>query len=408
MKKTILALATAAVFATSANAATVFEQDGSKVEVNGAFGVLFTKVKDQRTDLLNDDSHFAFKVSHKINDNLTALGYSKIGFDGDSDSSFGNPQLSKLYAGLDIKGVGKLTFGKQATNGDDVYLNNNSYLLGNTEPQFVYFYDDIYLAKDLAKSLANDPLHAPLADAFLDNLDDEANLLVAADKSIKFRSADMHGFSFGLDYVFGESNKKAAGLNLKYAHQASVFYDRKLDNGLGFKLAAGYEVQRASTDVTSKTNSKQMGWRTSAQVAYGSVSFGAEYGQSLLKLNDVKLSKSTFMAVSANLQATEQSKIYTQWRRVEDKALFERLLGVDQNTQYSQTILPNEKVTADTFVLGADYQFHKNVLAYVEYNRVVVKGSRKVLHELDNQSAVTSHTAKAKGDVFGVGLRVLF
>lgn len=388
MKKTILALATAAVFATSANAATVFEQDGSKVEVNGTFGVLFTKAKYERTNLLNDDSHFAFQVSHKINDNLTALGYSKIGFDGDSDSSFGNPQLSKLYAGLDIKGVGKLTFGKQATNGDDVYLNNNSYLLGNTEPQFVMFAEEIV---------------GPVPDNEL------GNLLVEADKSIKFRSADAHGFSFGLDYVFGESNKKADGINLKYAHQASVFYDRKLDNGLGFKLAAGYGVERASTDTSGKTTTKNINWRTSAQVAYGLVTFGAEYGQNKYKFEDVNVSKSTHMLVSASLQATEQSKIYAQWRNVQDKFLLPNFSEPStERPNYSQTILPGDKVTTNTFVLGADYQFHKNVLAYVEYNRVVVKGSRKVLHELDNQSAVTSHTAKAKGDVFGVGLRVLF
>lgn len=45
MKKTIVALAVAAVAATSANAATVYNQDGTKVDVNGSVRLLLKKKK---------------------------------------------------------------------------------------------------------------------------------------------------------------------------------------------------------------------------------------------------------------------------------------------------------------------------------------------------------------------------
>lgn len=44
MKKTLVALAVAAVAATSANAAVVYDQDGSKVEVGGSLRLLLTKI----------------------------------------------------------------------------------------------------------------------------------------------------------------------------------------------------------------------------------------------------------------------------------------------------------------------------------------------------------------------------
>lgn len=45
MKKTIVALAVAAVAATSANAATVYNQDGTKVDVNGSVRLILKKEK---------------------------------------------------------------------------------------------------------------------------------------------------------------------------------------------------------------------------------------------------------------------------------------------------------------------------------------------------------------------------
>ncbi len=61
MKKTIVALAVAAVAATSANAATVYNQDGTKVDVNGSVRFLLKKEKDMRGDLIDNGSRVFFQ-----------------------------------------------------------------------------------------------------------------------------------------------------------------------------------------------------------------------------------------------------------------------------------------------------------------------------------------------------------
>lgn len=383
MKKTILALATATVFATSANAATVFEQNGSKVEVNGTVGVLFTKAKEQRTDLLNDDSHFAFNVSHKINDNLTALGYTKLTFDGNGDSSFGNPQLNKLYAGLDIKGVGKLTFGKQATNGDDVVLNDYAYI-------------------NSAKS----------------------NLIEDNSKVVKFTSASFEGFSFGLDYIFGDATRNNTSLEInddteykdKYAYQASLFYKGDLSQNISLNLATGYFVDKSNLNTTTKTAWQSSGWRVASQITFGSVALGAEYGKSIVKEKlpaELKSKTLTDFLVGASYQITEPMKVYAQWQRSENRQHGDEFNYVkDGNTVHSYHTLPNSKIQSDTFVLGSDYKFNSNVIVYAEFAREVEKLKGTIEHSYgssaqDVKQEVLKGT-KVTDNRFGVGLRVLF
>ncbi|WP_424406013.1 porin [Pasteurella sp. PK-2025] len=148
MKKTIVALAVAAVAATSANAATVYNQDGSKVEVNGSVRVLLEKAKDKRTDLKDNGSRIVFKGKQDLGNGLSALAYSELRFSAKEDvldaqgkkvknfkgdtvkkDRFGNDvTLRRLYAGFAYEGVGTLTFGKQLTIGDKVGYSDYSYL----------------------------------------------------------------------------------------------------------------------------------------------------------------------------------------------------------------------------------------------------------------------------------------
>lgn len=357
MKKTIIGLATATAIATSVNAATVFEKDSSKVEVNGTFGVFLVKAKNQRTDLANDDSHLAFGVSHKISDNVTSLGYSKITFESEEDTGFGAPKLDKLYAGFDVKNVGKFTFGKQFTNGDDVQLNDNAYYIvgGNN------------------------------------------NLTSEADKSFKFRSADMHGFSFGLDYIFGQAGKETEDPDLKYGYQISLFYSRELANGLSVDLAAGYGVNRYTAENSTIINSRENNWRTSAKISYGPVSFGAEYGASSKRVVSGN-TKSNHILVAASYQLAEPSKIYVQWKRDVEKYKAE---GDVSNHGH---IFVADKETIQDIIVGVDYKFHKNVVTYLEYATSTIK--EQTLNVTSSNEVKFS--SKAKGHAIGVGLRVLF
>ncbi|WP_424409168.1 porin [Pasteurella sp. PK-2025] len=382
MKKTIIALATAAVFATSANAATVYEQDGTKVEIGGSVRVLLSKEKGKRTDLKNNDSRLEVNASHDLGNGLSALGGVEIRFDGDdtdeSAGKFGNPTTNKLFAGLGYEGVGTLTFGKQATNGDDVQLNDNSYVWGGNN-----------------------------------------NLLDSADKSIKFRSAEWSGFSFGLDYVFGNAEKKdlpveKGSLDDKYGYQASVFYTRELAQDLTFNWTAGYGVNKADWN-TTKSVVDTTDWRTAVQLAYGPVEFGAEYGQSIYKQQDTKQFTNRSLLVSTSFQVAEPSKIYVQWKNDTTKYhVAETLPFVRPGANFEIVGHPNAKASVNTIIAGVDYKLHKNVVTFLEYAHETTthKGTYH-LHEVGNPNAlvtspVESYKIKTRDNKIGVGLRVFF
>lgn len=386
MKKTIIALATAAVFATSANAATVYEKDGAKVEVGGSVRVLLTKEKDKRADLKNDGSRLEVKASQDLGNGLSALGGLEVRFDGDDTDEetgkFGNPTTNKLFAGLAYEGVGTLTFGKQATNGDDVQLNDNAYVWGGNN-----------------------------------------NLLDAADKVVKFRSAEWSGFSFGLDYVFGKAEKKNLQLDPldpqqpqeledKYGYQASLFYTRDLTQDLTLNLAAGYGVDKDDFD-TTKSFAETTSWRTAVQLAYGPATFGAEYGQNIYKEQDTKIFTNRSLLVSGSYQVVEPSKIYVQWKQDNFKynsGVYDVIYTPEG--AWDEYTAPNAKVKVDTLIVGVDYKLHKNVVTYIEYAHEMTRFQRKGTHTLlDLNNPIVSEfsqNTKQKDNKVGVGLRVFF
>ncbi len=141
MKKTIVALAVAAVAATSANAATVYNQDGTKVDVNGSLRLILKKEKNERGDLVDNGSRVSFKASHDLGEGLSALAYTELRFsknvpvqvkdqqgevvrEYEVEKLGNNVHVKRLYAGFAYEGLGTLTFGNQLTIGDDVGLSD--------------------------------------------------------------------------------------------------------------------------------------------------------------------------------------------------------------------------------------------------------------------------------------------
>ena len=204
MKKTVIALAIAALAAGTSSAATVYNQDGTKVDLSGSFRIFLGKVgENQRGDLINDGSRIKVNASHALDNGLSAFVGYETRFNGDQTSNqegsttgFGNITTNKLFVGFGFENVGKLSFGRQATTADDV--------LGDS----LYYRSGKY------------------------NL-----LTTGADKSIKFRSADFAGFSFGADYLFGHAKKEGAGYKSGYGVSAFYNYDfaenHKVDVAVG-------------------------------------------------------------------------------------------------------------------------------------------------------------------------------
>ncbi|MBV7387833.1 porin [Pasteurellaceae bacterium TAE3-ERU1] len=360
MKKTLVALAVAAVAATSANAAVVYDNDGSKVEVKGSLRLLLARDGNQRGDLKNDGSRLIFNAQQQLGNGLSAFGNAQIRFDqSDDDQTFGNPVTNKLFAGLAQEGVGALSFGRQATNGDDVQLGDYAYVWGGNN-----------------------------------------NLTDSAKKSIKFRSADFNGFSFGLDYIFGNATKYKEGTTAKATDKkngygAAVFYTAPLAQDVNLNLTAGYgqdnnnasssfktigsgigtysfvkEGKEVATPVNSRT---QINWRAAAEVEFGSAAIAGNYGQSKFKGGDKKL---TSLLVSGKYTIADTSTIYGEWMR-------EKLTDAPRLNSY---------------VAGVDYKLHKNVVTFVEFGRAQVA----------TQDVTTKKWSKDHENKYGAGLRVFF
>ncbi|MDG6896194.1 porin [Volucribacter amazonae] len=365
MKKTLVALAVAATAATSVQAATIYEAEGTKVEVGGSVRLFLGRVGDeQRGDLRNDGSRINIKVNQELGNGLSAFGAYQIRFtEGTSGSkdvnTFGNPSTKHLYAGFAHKNIGALSFGRQATNADDI-INDGAFF----------------------GSAALNPLTTD------------------GKKTIKFRSAEANGLSFGLDYLFGDSNKSdSTTYDYKQGYAGSVFYDYALGDHK-FKLSGvyaqdKYDGQGYSATVTTR---KYTTWVTHFDYNYGIFDLCLNYGQyrnkfenggALATFDSSDLTstskKGNYILAEAGVRVIEPSRVYFQWERLDGKS--------------DVTVASGDEKSAivNRYVAGVDYRLHKNVLTYVEYAQQRAKVSvQGEAHQTDIDNT------------FGVGLRVYF
>ena len=360
MKKTVIALAIAAFAATgAANAATVYNQDGTKVELGGSARIFLGKLgKDQRGDLVNDGSRIKINATHTLDNGLSAFVGYETRFNGTqtsskgksiqkqsgSDTSFGGITTNKLFVGFGFENVGKLSFGRQATTADDV--------LG----------DGLYY-----RSGANNIL------------------TTSADKSIKFRSADFEGFSFGADYLFGNADKDATvtkGKIYKNGTGVAAFYNYDFEKNHNIEFAAGYTFDRYDLN-SSLASRKEHNWLLSSHYRLDAFKFAVAYGQHTKKetgvAHDTK-GKYIFLESKYDLAdvAGIPSTLGLQWERYSEK---------DYNGQDQGKSIKNQ------YIAMADYKLSKNVIPYVQYTRATEK---------DNVGQRTSE------NIYGAGLRVHF
>nr|ABR24803.1 outer membrane protein [Pasteurella multocida] len=308
MKKTIVALAVAAVAATSANAATVYNQDGTKVDVNGSVRLILKKEKNERGDLVDNGSRVSFKASHDLGEGLSALAYAELRFstkvkktvkEGPSQvERIGNDVLVKrLYAGFAYEGLGTLTFGNQLTIGDDVGVSDYTYFLGGIN-----------------------------------------NLLSSGEKAINFKSAEFNGFTFGGAYVFSADADKQAPRDGRGFVVAGL-YNRKMGD-VGFALEAGYSQKY----VTVAKQEKEKAFMVGTELSYAGLALGVDYAQS--KVTNVE-GKKRALEVGLNYDINDKAKVYTDliWAKGGPKGATTRDRSI---------------------ILGAGYKLHKQVETFVE------------------------------------------
>ncbi|HGO5822697.1 TPA: porin [Mannheimia haemolytica] len=347
MKKTLLALAVAA-FATSASAETVFEKDGTKVDFWGSLRVILdnqtsktdgVKNSDEdngNTKLRNNGTRFGVNVHHALNDDgFYALGGLQVRLKNDSSSGFGNLYAHQAYAGLGKKELGQLTFGKQPVIADDVGLAND-YEYGLIE-------DSVATSSTNAiryDYTAIDGLTLSANYNFSQNTEDDGTEL-KTDEKIK------NGFAFGAVYeannwilqgVYGRTNFKSENAN---KHRTD-----------GFDAAIGYNVTDA-------------------------LLIGVDGGYKVEKTGSEK-DKSFYVGPMAKFQVTEKSSIYGNYLHTQ--------------TKYENGL----KDRSNGFLAGADYKFHKHVVAYVEGKYVKSK----------EYNDTTARHDRKTDKAIGIGMRV--
>ncbi|MFK7159510.1 porin [Marinospirillum sp. MEB164] len=131
MKKTLLASAIAtSLVAGSAQAVTLFQNDSLRFDHYGRIQ-LQLKNDDGDNEIQNNGSRFGFRVTHTINDNLTAFGRAEFRFEADERRRGRNTgddrifnDLRNTYIGLQ-GGWGKVTVG----NFDGIYFSAVSSVL---------------------------------------------------------------------------------------------------------------------------------------------------------------------------------------------------------------------------------------------------------------------------------------
>ncbi|ABR74503.1 porin [Actinobacillus succinogenes] len=363
MKKTLVALAVAAAaVASTANAAVVYEQDGAKVELSGSFRTFLGKTGEGRSDLVNDGSRIIVKASQDLGNGLSAFAGYQIRFTEDgnatnvnkgSDSDFDNPSTRELYAGLAHQDVGRLAFGRQQTTADDVLQDATYYRSG------------------------------------------AYNILTTrSDKSVKFKSAEWNGFSFGADYLFGHSNTdvdRYVGEYVEYknGYGVTAFYHYDFAENHGLEFAAGY-TQDNYDDIAYSNDSvgKNKAWLLHGSYTYGPFYLALNYGQYKNEVSDAYTevvtgrrtdagTKGRYAMVDARYQFSEPSAVFAQWERLDVRS----------------EATGNTEEIANRYQVGVDYKLHKNVITYAMYERVNTK--------YDNAET-------DKDNIYGVGLRVFF
>lgn len=332
MKKTLVALAVTA-FAASASAVTVYENEGSKIDFDGSLRLKLEKTWSKtsgegteagHTGLGNDGSRFGVRAKHQINDDLYALGRLEFRFDSNVKSSdkFGDLNTKRAYVGLGSKQYGEVTFGRQITIADDIAQVGFDYAYGTW-----------------------------------DN-----NLTTAGNSVIRYDYRGIEGLQLGVNYNFADrdaSNSVDTVGKAKNGYGAGAVYSFAPAEGQSATVAAGYTRDNYVTD-TSKRAYKDA-WAVGFKYGINQLTVGfdvtGDYSKNINLTDPDTLvvykgdTRHLAFRVGAKYQVTPAVSVYGNYGHGQAKAKYN---GDTRTTNY------------DRYMLGTDYQLHKNVVTYLE------------------------------------------
>ena len=347
MKKTLAALIVTAFAASAANAAVVYDNEGTKVELNGSLRLIMEKADKKEYDragkstkktnsaLRNAGSRFGITVKHNLDNDFYALGRLESRFDDtESRDQFGSLYAKRAYVGLGSKATGDITFGRQLTIADDLTQAND------------YEYGFIPKGKYIPTSGTG---------------------------VVRYDYKGIEGLQLSANYNFGQTNnEKGKPLNpgIKNAYAVGALYTA---GDLDARLAYGHTNFETGASYAHRLD----GVLASLGYKFGDFTLTGDFAYGHEKFDDEKTNK-FYVAPGFAYQVLPASKVYGNY-------LYERVKG------------ENTKDKTHGFLLGADYKLHKQVVLFVEGKYVTTK-------EYVNDT----YDGKTKDRAIGVGMRVFF
>ena len=352
MKKTLAALIVSAFAASAANAAVVYDNEGTKVELNGSLRLIMEKADKKEYDragkstkktnsaLRNAGSRFGITVKHNLDNDFYALGRLEFRFDDtDSRDKFGRLYAKRAYVGLGSKATGDITFGRQLT-----------------------IADDLSQAVDYEYGLIPKEEYIPTAGTGV----------------IRYDYKGIEGLQLSANYNFGQKN-----------NEKGKALDPAIKNAFGFgalytagDLDARFAYGHTSFETDASYKHRLHGFLASLGYKFGDFTLTGDFGYAHEKENDAKTNK-FYVSPGFAYQVTPASQVYGNY-------LYERVKG------------ETTKDKTHGFLLGADYKLHKQVVVFLEGKYVTTK------NYAENANGGYAYDGKTKDRAIGVGMRVYF
>lgn len=352
MKKTLAALIVSAFAASAANAAVVYDNEGTKVELNGSLRLIMEKADKKEYDragkstkktnsaLRNAGSRFGITVKHNLDNDFYALGRLEFRFDDtDSRDKFGRLYAKRAYVGLGSKATGDITFGRQLT-----------------------IADDLSQAVDYEYGLIPKEEYIPTAGTGV----------------IRYDYKGIEGLQLSANYNFGQKN-----------NEKGKALDPAIKNAFGFgalytagDLDARFAYGHTSFETDASYKHRLDGFLASLGYKFGDFTLTGDFGYAHEKENDAKTNK-FYVSPGFAYQVTPASQVYGNY-------LYERVKG------------ETTKDKTHGFLLGADYKLHKQVVVFLEGKYVTTK------NYAENANGGYAYDGKTKDRAIGVGMRVFF
>ncbi|PRL48356.1 outer membrane phosphoporin protein E [Haemophilus influenzae] len=369
MKKTLAALIVGAFAASAANAAVVYNNEGTNVELGGRLSIIAEQSnstikgqKQQHGALRNQSSRFHIKATHNFGDGFYAQGYLETRLvsaqSGTESDNFGHIITKYAYVTLGNKALGEVKLGRAKTIADGItsaedkeygVLNNSKYIPtnGNTVGYTFKGIDGLVLG---------------------------ANYLLAQER-YKYTAAAVPGAGAGAVAVAGE------------------VYPQKISNGV--QVGAKYDANNIIAGIAyGRTNYREditgsdLGKKQQVNGALSTLGYrfsdlgllvSLDSGYAKTKNYKAKHEKSYFVSPGFQYELMEDTNFYGNFK-------YERN-SVDQG----------KKEREQAVLFGIDHKLHKQVLTYIEgaYARTRT-----------NDKSKAEKTEKEKS--VGVGLRVYF